>query len=122
MRALDEIKEISRHKRRQNRMTLIDRRRFNETSACRRICQASRALVRSAFRNWFNEIERGKPSLEVAAQGRLAGCWVTETIADVGRFAYLAGGSDGVREKIKPPAALLPRSTDARRDPQAHRP
>jgi alkylation response protein AidB-like acyl-CoA dehydrogenase len=98
MRVIDEIKQIAKHKRRQNRVTLIDQttfqRDFAEATAA---LEAARALVRSAFNNWFEAAKRGKPSLEVRANGRLAGCWATETVAKVGRFAYLAAGSDGLR-------------------------
>lgn len=98
MRVVDEIRNIAKHKRRQNRTTLIDQptfqRDFGEALAA---LEASRALVRSVFTDWFEAAKRGKPSLEVRARGRLAGCWATQTIEKVGRFAYLAAGSDGLR-------------------------
>jgi alkylation response protein AidB-like acyl-CoA dehydrogenase len=98
MRVLDEIKDLAARKRRVGRATLIDQpsfqRDFAEASAS---LQAARAYVRSTFNAWFEAAKGGKPGLEVRMQGRLAACWATQIAAEVGRFAYLASGSDGLR-------------------------
>jgi alkylation response protein AidB-like acyl-CoA dehydrogenase len=81
-------------------VTLIDQTTFQRDFAdALGALEASRALVRSSFNAWFEAAKRGKPSLEVRAHGRLTGCWATETVANVGRFAQHAAGSDGVRNR-----------------------
>lgn len=98
MRILDEIKALANRKRRPGRLTLIEqttfRRDFAEASAS---LEAARAFVRSAFVNWFETAKREKPGIDVRAQGRLAACWATEVANRVGQFAFLAAGSDGLR-------------------------
>jgi alkylation response protein AidB-like acyl-CoA dehydrogenase len=98
MRVLDEIKALAARKRRIGRATLIDQptfqRDFAEASAS---MQAARAYVRSTFNTWYEAAKIGKPGLEMRMQGRLAACWATDIAAKVGRFAYLASGSDGLR-------------------------
>jgi alkylation response protein AidB-like acyl-CoA dehydrogenase len=100
MRVLDEIKELAARKRRPGRVTLIEQSSFQRdfAEACGSM-EAARAFVRSAFRSWFEAAKGGKPSLAVRAQARLAACWATDVAAKVGRFAYLAAGSDGARNK-----------------------
>ena len=98
MRALDEMKALAARRQRPGRITLIDQpvfqRDFAEAAGS---LQAARAYVRSAFNAWFEAAKRGKPTLEVRMQGRLAACWATEATAKVSRFAYLMSGSDGLR-------------------------
>jgi alkylation response protein AidB-like acyl-CoA dehydrogenase len=98
MRALDEIKTVATRKRRFGRTTLIDQpvfqRDFAEHSAA---MEAARAYIRSAFDTWHEAAKTGKPSLEVRAQARLAACWATQVAVKAGAFAYLASGSDGLR-------------------------
>jgi alkylation response protein AidB-like acyl-CoA dehydrogenase len=99
MRIMDEIKDLARHKRRQGRITLIDQSTF-QLDFARALggLEASRALVRSTFNTWYAEATKdGKASLPTRAHARLTGCWATETCANVGRFAQLAAGSEGLR-------------------------
>jgi alkylation response protein AidB-like acyl-CoA dehydrogenase len=97
-RALDEIKQIASHKRRQGRTTLIDQPTFQRDFAdAVASMEAARLLVHSTFNKWFEAGQRGTPDIDIRARGRLSGCWVTKVAAEVGRFAYLAAGSDGLR-------------------------
>jgi alkylation response protein AidB-like acyl-CoA dehydrogenase len=98
MRVLDEIKDLAARKRRVGRATLIDQPTFQRDFAqAFASMQAARAYVRNTFNAWFEAAKHGKPNQEMRAQGRLAACWATEVAANVGRFAYLAAGSDGLR-------------------------
>lgn len=98
MRVLDEIKDLAARKRRVGRATLIDQPTFqHEFAEASASMQAARAYVRSAFNAWFEAAKHGKPGMELRMQGRLAACWATDIAAKVGRFAYLASGSDGLR-------------------------
>lgn len=98
MRVLDEIKGLAARKRRIGRATLIDQPTFQRDFAeAAGSMEAARAYVRSTFNAWFEAAKRGKPSQEVRMQGRLAACWATDIASKVGRFAYLASGSDGLR-------------------------
>jgi alkylation response protein AidB-like acyl-CoA dehydrogenase len=90
VRILDEIKALASRKRRPGRVTLIDQPTFQRDFAqSYATMQAARAYVRSAFNGWF----------EARVQARLASCWATEIAAKVGSFAYLAAGSDGLRNE-----------------------
>lgn len=100
MRILDEIKALARRKRREGRASLIDQPTFQRDFArATASMEAARAYVRSAFGDWLEAAERGEAGLEVRAKGRLAACWATEIAANVGAFAYLAAGSDGLHNE-----------------------
>jgi alkylation response protein AidB-like acyl-CoA dehydrogenase len=94
LRALDEVKMIAARKRRPGRASLIDQPAFQHDFAeqCASL-ESARALVHRNFAAWYEAAERGSPSLEAKAGGRLAGCWGTKVAAEVVRFAYLAAGS-----------------------------
>jgi len=98
MRILDEMKGLARSKRREGRQTLIDQQLFQKNFGdAAGTVEACRAYVRSAFNKWYAAAKQGPASMEVKMHGRLAACWATEQIAKVGQFAYLAAGSDGLR-------------------------
>jgi alkylation response protein AidB-like acyl-CoA dehydrogenase len=101
MRILDELKALASRKRRPGRQTLIDQPAFQRDFAkARGDMEACRAFVRSSFDKFFEiakTVPKGKVPIETRAQVRLAACWATKVAADVGRWAYLQAGSDGLR-------------------------
>jgi alkylation response protein AidB-like acyl-CoA dehydrogenase len=100
MRILDEIKELAIRKRREGRASLIDQPTFQRDFArATASLEAARAYVRSVYTDWLEAAVQGDVGLEVRARGRLAACWATEIAASVGQFAYLAAGSDGLRNE-----------------------
>ncbi len=98
-RALDEIRALASRKRRVGRATLIDQPTFQrDYGTMRATLDAARAHIRRVFEDWYDDAARnGTAGLAVRAQARLAACWGTKVAADVGRFAYLAAGTDGLR-------------------------
>lgn len=98
MRAMDEIRALAARKRRPARATLIDQPTFQRDYAENLAAlEACRALVRSIFGEWHEAAKRGEAGIEAKARGRMAACWATKTTNEIGRFAHLAAGSDGIR-------------------------
>jgi alkylation response protein AidB-like acyl-CoA dehydrogenase len=99
-RAIDEIKHLAQSKRRFGRTTLIDQPLFQRDFAqhCAAV-KACRAYVHQVFADWYAAAQAGEVSLEIRAEARMAACWITEICAKAGEFAYLAGGSDSLRNK-----------------------
>jgi alkylation response protein AidB-like acyl-CoA dehydrogenase len=99
MRMLDELEALATRKRRPGRSTLIDQATFQRDLGMRRAAlAAARALSRSVFTEWFADAEANTTaSLETRARARLAACWGTKVASDIAEFAYLASGTDGLR-------------------------
>lgn len=97
-RALDEIKDIARRKRRFGRSNLIEQQVFQrDYGMAVASMEAARAGVHQVFNDWYREAQNGKPTMEVKARARLISCWATDVAAKAGEFAYRASGSDGLR-------------------------
>jgi alkylation response protein AidB-like acyl-CoA dehydrogenase len=98
-RILDEIQELAGRKRRVGRATLIDQPSFQrDFGMMRALLDAARAHVRRAYIDWYDDAaQHGTASLAVRANARLAACWGTKVATEVGQFAYLAAGTDGLR-------------------------
>ena len=52
---------------------------------------------RNAFSRHYDLAARGIDSADVRAEYRLAACWAVEVAVKIGHFAYLAAGSDALR-------------------------
>jgi alkylation response protein AidB-like acyl-CoA dehydrogenase len=103
-RALDEIAAIAGGKQRLGARSLADQERFqHELGRWDAAVKAARALVYDAFGTAQATLDRGD---DLGPAGliplRQATKWATDTVADAVRFAYLASGSDGLRN----PSAL----------------
>ncbi len=98
-RILDELAVLAASKRREGRATLIDQATFQRDFGMHRASMdAARAYVRKVFDDWFADASRnGTASLETRAAARLAACWGTKVSVEVGQWAYLAAGTDGLR-------------------------
>jgi alkylation response protein AidB-like acyl-CoA dehydrogenase len=98
-RILDELRDLAKSKRREGRVTLIDQPNFKrDFGMMRGEMEAARAYVRSAFAEWHRDAQaNGTASLETRARARLAACWGTRVSTQVAQFAYVAAGSDGLR-------------------------
>ena len=98
-RILDEIQQLARRKRRVGRATLIDQPTFQrDFGMMRALVDAARAHIRRVYVDWYDDAAlHGTARLEVRANARLAVCWGTRVAAEVGQFAYLAAGTDGLR-------------------------
>ena len=99
-RILDEMQQLARRKRRVGRATLIDQPTFQRDFGMMR---ASVDAARGAHTAVCTSI--GTTTLPCTAPlasrcgptRRLAVCWATRVAAEVGQFAYLAAGTDGLR-------------------------
>jgi alkylation response protein AidB-like acyl-CoA dehydrogenase len=98
-RILDELRDLAKSKRREGRVTLIDQPNFErDFGMMRGEMEAARAYVRSAFAEWHRDARaNGTASLETRANARLAACWGTRVSTQVAQFAYVAAGTDGLR-------------------------
>ena len=98
-RILDELQVLASAKRREGRATLIDQPTFQRDFGMHRAqMEAARAYVRQVYADWFDDATRhGTAALTTRAAARLAACWGTKVSAEVGQWAYLAAGTDGVR-------------------------
>jgi alkylation response protein AidB-like acyl-CoA dehydrogenase len=98
-RILDELRDLAKRKQREGRATLIDQPNFErDYGMMRGEMEAARAYVRSAFDEWHRDAQaNGTASLETRAKARLAACWGTRISTQVAQFAYVAAGSDGLR-------------------------
>jgi alkylation response protein AidB-like acyl-CoA dehydrogenase len=101
MRILDELEDLARSKQRPGRATLIDQPTFQRDLGMRRAAlAAARASTRSAFSEWYADAEANfTASLATRARARLAACWGTKVAADIAEFAYLAAGTDALRNE-----------------------
>jgi indole-3-acetate monooxygenase len=98
-RILDELRDLAKGKKREGRVTLIDQPNFErDFGMMRGEMEAARAYVRSAFGEWHRDAgANGTASLETRAKARLAACWGTRVSTQVAQFAYVAAGTDGLR-------------------------
>jgi alkylation response protein AidB-like acyl-CoA dehydrogenase len=98
-RILDELRDLAKGKQREGRITLIDQANFQrDFGMMRGEMEAARAYVRSAFEAWRRDAQaNGTASLETRAKARLAACWGTRVSSQVAQFAYVAAGTDGLR-------------------------
>ena len=98
-RILDELRDLAKRKQREGRVTLIDQPNFErDFGMMRGEMEAARAYVRSAFAEWHRDaLSNGTASLETRAKARLAACWGTRVSSQVAQFAYVAAGTDGLR-------------------------
>jgi alkylation response protein AidB-like acyl-CoA dehydrogenase len=99
MRMLDELEGLARSKQRPGRATLIDQPKFQHDLGMHRAAlAAARAYTRRAFGDWYADADANfTASLETRARARLAACWGTKVAASVAEFAYLAAGTDALR-------------------------
>jgi alkylation response protein AidB-like acyl-CoA dehydrogenase len=99
MRILDELEDLARSKQRLGRATLIDQPKFQHDLGMQRAAlAAARAYTRSAFCDWYAEAEANfTASLETRARARLAACWGTKVASGIAEFAYLAAGTNALR-------------------------
>jgi alkylation response protein AidB-like acyl-CoA dehydrogenase len=99
-RALDEIQDLAKRKRRFQRTTLIDQQTFQlEYGRHLTSMEAARGLVHKVFEDWHQAAKQGPVSIEVRAQARRASCWATEVAHQAAQFAMFSSGSDGVRNR-----------------------
>jgi len=98
-RILDELRDLAKGEQREGRVTLIDQPNFQrDFGMMRGSMEAARAYVRSAFDEWHRDARaNGTASLETRAKARLAACWGTRISMQVAQFAYVAAGTDGLR-------------------------
>jgi hypothetical protein len=61
--------------------------------------QAAFDGCRNAFSRHYDRAARGMDGPEVRAEYRLAACWAVEVAVKIGQFAYLAAGSDVLRNR-----------------------
>lgn len=97
-RTLDELRELARRKQRFGRQTLIDQSIFQRDYALHEaMLTASFDNCRNAFSRHYDAAARGMDTPELRADYRLAACWAVEVAVKIGHFAYLAAGSDALR-------------------------
>jgi indole-3-acetate monooxygenase len=98
-RILDELRDLAKGKRREGRVALIDQPNFErDFGMMRGEMEAARAYVRSAFDEWHRDAQaNGTAALETRAKARLAACWGTRVSMQVAQFAFVAAGTDGLR-------------------------
>jgi alkylation response protein AidB-like acyl-CoA dehydrogenase len=99
-RTLDELRSLARRKQRFGRQTLIDQEIFQRDYALHEAMLAA-ALdnCRNAFSRHYDQAARRIDTPEVRADYRLAACWAVEVAVKIGHFAYLAAGSDALRNQ-----------------------
>jgi alkylation response protein AidB-like acyl-CoA dehydrogenase len=99
-RTLDELRALARRKQRFGRQTLIDQSIFQRDYALHEaMLAAAFDNCRSAFSRHYDAAARGSDSPELRADYRLAACWAVEVAVKIGHFAYLAAGSDALRNQ-----------------------
>jgi len=97
-RTLDELRALARRKQRFGRQTLIDQSTFQHDYAMNEAMLAAAIdNCRAAFSRHYDLVAKGVDNLDVRAEYRLAACWAVEVAVKIGQFAYLAGGSDALR-------------------------
>jgi alkylation response protein AidB-like acyl-CoA dehydrogenase len=97
-RTLDELRALARRKQRFGRQTLIDQAIFQRDFAMHEaMLGAAFDHCRNAFSRHYERASRGEDGLEVRAEYRMAACWAVEVSVKIAQFAYLAAGSDGLR-------------------------
>ena len=97
-RTLDELRVLARRKQRFGRQTLIDQPIFQHDYAMNEAMLAAAIdHCRAAFTRHYDLAAKGIDSLEVRAEYRLAACWAVEVAVKIAQFAYLAAGSDALR-------------------------
>lgn len=99
-RMLDELRALARRKQRFGRQTLIDQTTFQRDFALHEaMLGAAFDHCRSAFSRHFDRAARGEDGLEIRAEYRMAACWAVEVSVKIAQFAYLAAGSDALRNQ-----------------------
>jgi len=97
-RVLDELRNLAKRKQRFNRQTLIDQPIFQRDFALHRgMLAASEDNLRRTFMRHFDLASKGKDGQDIRVDCRLAACWAVEVAVRIGQFAYLAAGSDALR-------------------------
>lgn len=97
-RTLDELRALARRKQRFGRQTLIDQLTFQHDYAMNEaMLAAATDNCRAAFTRHYDLAAKGIDNLDVRAEYRLAACWAVEVAVKIAQFAYLAGGSDVLR-------------------------
>jgi alkylation response protein AidB-like acyl-CoA dehydrogenase len=97
-RTLDELRELARRKQRFGRQTLIDQAVFQRDYALHEaMLTAAFDNCRAAFSRHYERSGRGIDTPETRADYRLAACWAVEVAVKIAHFAYLAAGSDALR-------------------------
>jgi alkylation response protein AidB-like acyl-CoA dehydrogenase len=97
-RTLDELRALAGRKRRFGRQTLIDQAIFQRDYALHEaMLAAAFDNCRSAFSRHYDAAARGIDTPELRADYRLAACWAVEVAVRIGQFAWLAAGSDALR-------------------------
>jgi alkylation response protein AidB-like acyl-CoA dehydrogenase len=97
-RTLDELRDLARRKQRFGRQTLIDQSTFQHDYAIHEAMLAAAIdNCRAAFTRHYDLAHKNVDNLDVRAEYRLAACWAVEVAVKIAQFAYLAGGSDALR-------------------------
>lgn len=97
-RTLDELRSLARRKQRFGRQTLIDQPTFQRDFALHEaMLAAAWDNCRNVFSRHYDLAAKGIDNLDVRAEYRLAACWAVEVAIKIGQFAYLAAGSDALR-------------------------
>jgi alkylation response protein AidB-like acyl-CoA dehydrogenase len=97
-RTLDELRALARRKQRFGRPTLIDQKTFQHDFAIHEaMLAASVDNCRAAFSRHYDRAEKGIDNLDVRAEYRLAACWAVEVALKIAQFAWLAAGTDALR-------------------------
>jgi alkylation response protein AidB-like acyl-CoA dehydrogenase len=98
-RALDELTELSQRKKNLQPGVLIDKPTFQRDFAdMTAAIRSARSYLRDAFSRLYEAAERGPVGLDLRAEARLAASHAVKAGVAVAQFAYLAGGSDSLRD------------------------
>ena len=85
-------------KQRFGRQTLIDQSTFQHDYAMHEaMLSAAIDNCHAAFSRHYDRAGKAIDDLELRAEYRLAACWAVEVAVKVAHFAYLAAGSDALR-------------------------
>ena len=97
-RMLDELRILAQRKQRFGRQTLIDQSIFQRDYALHEaMLAAATDNCRAAFTRHYELAAKAVDNLDIRAEYRLAACWAMEVGVKIAQFAYLAGGSDALR-------------------------
>ena len=97
-RTLDELRGLAVRKKRFGRQTLIDNSIFQRDFGLHMaMLNAATDNCRSVFSRQYDLAGKGIDNLNIRAEYRLAACWAVEMALKVADFAWLAAGSDALR-------------------------
>lgn len=98
-RALDELTQLSHRKKNMQPGMLADKPSFQrEFADMTAAIRSARSYMRDAFSRLYDAAEHGPAGLDLRAEARLAASHAVKAGVAVAQFAYLAGGSDSLRD------------------------